>query len=168
MGQIDLSILETLKINSKFYIGNKRFSTKIEDYSFSGFSPFYPIETSKDIMFKKDFTNFGIFLYCRKLESAVLGFNVNQSVIDCLQIQGGRRRFKQLISIAWDRALLESLILLAKKEKEIKAITIVPSFKVEGDINLMNPDKLRKRYDLNAKFFGFRYSNTEEKHILEV
>jgi len=160
------------KLNPKYYIGDRRIKTNIDDYSFAsykngdnGISLNYNF--SKDILFNPDYTENGIFLKYKGLDSAVIGFNISNNSVDCLQIQGGRKRFKQLTPIEWDKGLVEELLNYSIFNN-MKRVTILPWFKVEGDEFFLKEKKLRKRYDLNAIYHNFKFSNLEKLYIHDL
>jgi len=157
------------RINQKYYIGDNRIKTNLSDYDFCYYNKNSDYKFSKDILFKEKFTENGIFLRHQNLDSAVIGYNKKDFEIETLQIQGGRKRFKQLTPIAWDKILLEELINHSKKlEEKIKRITVIPWFKVQGDELYLKENKLKKRYDNNAKDNNFKYSHLEKLYILEL
>ncbi len=143
---------------SKFYYSLiDEFETNKSDYNYDG-----------ELLFKPNYTKNGLFLRYDDLELGVLGFNlINNSRLDILQIQGGRKKYKYLNSIRWDQSLIDGAIKYARK-LNLDEVSMIPSYLVEGDIDISKANRYLKRYDLNARLFGFNYIKNENRFIFEI
>lgn len=155
-------------ILNKYYLGDKRFKTNLDDYDFKSYSKNKKYPHSKNILFDPEYTNLGIFLRYNLKDIAVIGFDLNQESTNCKQIQGSKGAFKELTPIAWDKILLEELIKESKNEFDVKRVTILPHYLVKGDENIMKQEKIKKRYDDNALYHKFKFSNEEQLYILDL
>lgn len=115
-------------------------------------------------------TPYGVVLQApcdqRTLGIAVLGFAADDCVADCLQIQGGHGRYRELSPLRWDGALLDSLIVIAR-EGGLDAVHVLPAALVAG-MDARNGERLSKRYDENAQRHGFRRSHELHRYVLEL
>lgn len=123
----------------------------------------------QNIIFNPNYTEYCIILQTQNnditYESAIIGFNLENEYIDCLQIQGGKGRYKELLSIDWDRVLLNSIIEI-KNNLGIEKLCVIPAKFVECDPST-DYEKLVKRYDINARSFGMQYSSDEYRFVLK-
>ncbi len=110
--------IEGDQVNKKYFLGHNTISIGSKDYQFRGIVK-NKHDSPKGILFDYHSTNYGIVLEAPKrnklLDVAVLGFNINDNIIDCLQIQGGRGRYRELTPLQWDSALLDKTIQLGRK-----------------------------------------------------
>lgn len=123
----------------------------------------------QDILFNKEHTRYGILLRGPKdgrcVDSAVIGFNADTEIADCLEIHGATNSYETLRPVRWDAALLQSLI-RASEKAHLRAVHVIPAIYIEG-VNKNNYHRLEKRYDHNALAHGFSYSQELRRYILE-
>ena len=150
----------TRPINSRYFHGDQRLPLRSEHYRFrAGHVASEGGRLPEGILFNRDFTSYFLVLQALRdgthVDAAVLGFNVEGTIADCLQIQGGHDRFKELTPVRWDRALLAALLELSEKS-ELTQVQVVPAICVHGH-TWQNAERLEKRYDQNAVYHHFRY-----------
>ena len=171
--EYELKNFDGKKIIPKYFHGDYRFSLKPEDYGIRPFISGNGYQKPKGILFKPSFTYYALILQAPNngeiLDTALIGFNLDNAVIDCLQIQGGAKRYKELTPIKWDNLLLDSVIKVAK-EAGLEAICVVPWRKVINTENIDEKtcERLIKRYDENALSHNFKYSKELDRYILEL
>ena len=158
-------------IDKNYFIGDSRFSISAKDYSLKGINT--KSETYRHpqkVPFKPDYTAYGIMVEVPKkgklIDVVIIGFNSQEDVLDCLQIQGARGSYRELKPLRWDRALLNSTKILAK-ESELDAVLLVPAHLVEG-WNWINSERLQLRYNINAESQNFKYSDSMERYVLDL
>ena len=155
-------------IDPEYFNRDPRFSLRAEDYATHGAGK--NIYQPKNVLFKPDFTKYGLVLKAARkghpTDAAVLGFNSYKGVADCLQIQGGHGRYRELAPIQWDSALLRSLISFSR-EAGLDAVYVVHCFDVNG-LDDADIYRLQNRYNSNAERQGFRYSETNRRFVLEL
>ena len=157
-------------VDSRFFRGDSRLPMLASDYSTRSARRDGKDSLPNDVLFNPNYTEYCIALQTRrgqkKVDSAVIGFNLENSVLDCLQIQGERGRYKELSPVDWDRALLFEVIMCGLTT-HASAVSVIPTSLVECD-PLVDYEKLRKRYDVNAKSFGFLYSSEMGRFVLDL
>lgn len=158
-------------MDPKYFHGHPEISLRSGDYKLRGHigndasSALHP-----RVKFDPTYTSSGVVLQAPRrtmfLDSAVLGFNVTGTFADCLQIQGGEDRWRELTPVRWYGALLGSLIDVAKHAGLHKAM-VIPSFLVNG-WEAENAERLERIYDLNARRHGFQFSDELKRYVLDL
>ncbi len=171
--EYELKNFDGEKIIPKYFHGDPRFSLKPKDYQIRPFISGNGYQKPKGILFKPSFTYYALILQASNngkiLDTALIGFDLDDAVIDCLQIQGGAKRYRELTPIKWDNLLLDSVIKVAK-EAGLEAICVVPWRKVINTENIDEKtcERLIKRYDENALSHNFKYSKKQNRYVLEL
>ncbi len=158
-------------IDPKFFIGDKRLMLTQDDYRLRAFRKDGEMSPPNNVFFRDDLTPYAIILQAldHKIQMddvALLGFDVCYNMVNCLQVQGGKGRFRELSPLSWDRLLLSQLVDISR-EASFGAVTMVPIHEVNG-FNEDNAERLLNRYDLNAVSQGFRYSKELDRYVLEL
>lgn len=133
----------------------EKFNIKAENYSLKHRVNSLGRLTHKDITISN---SSGIILQYKGLDSAVLGYEMSNDLMKCESIQGGIRRFRELVAIEWHKVLLNEAINIALRDKITTTISIPsarPEYQKVQGLDYKNIERLIKRYDLNALFFGF-------------
>ncbi|MFW6286272.1 MAG: hypothetical protein ACOC16_04085 [Nanoarchaeota archaeon] len=158
------------KIRLKEYRGHPKISLKLEDYHIIGIDPNTLNNIQKrQLNFIDGFIEYLFVLKAPKknkiLNSATIGFNLENKLINCKQIQGCKGRYRELTPIIWQRSLLNSLKKFGYKNGFTQLS--VPSYiKVKG-AEWFNMDTLKKHYDYNAQSLNFKYNQTKQSWIFE-
>lgn len=157
-------------IDPRYFTGDARFSLTHQDYGVRGIVGEEAETLDSEVMFDNSHTNYGLVLQAprkkRVVHAAVCGFNADDSVVDCLQIQGGTRRYRELSPVRWDGALLGSLIELGRATGH-DAVLLVPSFMAKG-WTPENSERLKKRYEVNAVRHRMQFSAEMQRYVLEL
>ncbi len=164
-------------VNPVYYHHNPGFSLKPFDYRIRGITESESHGLPNGVPFNPNYTNFGLVLQAprkgKTIDVAVAGFNADNGVADCLQIQAGKGRLREITPLEWYGAQLESLIELAEIA-ELYAVQVIPHTLIEisstlsaGQIERINI-KNESIYDRNAISHNFRYSENAKRFILEL
>jgi len=156
-------------IDPRYFTGDTRFSLAHGDYAVRGLLGHEP-DLDRDVMFDGAHTSYGLVLQAPRkakvLDTAVCGFNADDSVLDCLQLQGGARRYRELTPVRWEGALLGDLIELGRATGH-DAVLLVPSFIAKG-WTPENAERLKKLYDDNAARHRMPFSDEMQRYVLEL
>ncbi len=160
-----------LGVDSNYFIGHPSIPLKISDYRTAGVnSKSTDFKQPNPVLFKAGYTTYGIVLQAPRngnnVNAAVIGFNSNNGTIDCLEIQGGKDRYRELTPVHWDGFLLKSLIRLGRKA-DLDTLLLMPTFMMDIS-DAATAERLKRRYDDNAERHGFRLSQSEKRFVLEL
>ena len=125
------------------------------------------------VKFNPNRTEYGVALMSTRSQkqriSAVAGFNLTGGVVDCQLIQGMLQNYLELTNFprpGWDKFLFWTLV-EAGREAGAEEARLIPAT-LAADIDPLNVDRLTRRYDETAKFFGLRYSDAESRYIGKI
>jgi hypothetical protein len=160
-----------LGVDSQYFIGHPSIPLKASDYRTKGIRAASQDFKSPDpVLFRPDITAYGIVLSAPRkganVNAAVIGFNSSNGYVDCLQIQGGFGRYRELTPVRWDELLLDHLIMLGR-EADLEAVTLVPARSLDTE-NEIEFSRMLMRYDGNAMKRNFRMSHAEGRLVLEL
>ena len=157
-------------LDEKFFKGHPKFSLKREDYGIQGESANTLDADRKDkLRFKDGFIDYALLLRAPKkskiLDAASIGFKLEGQLIDCRQIQGCRKRYRELTPVVWYKGLLNSLKNFGLNY-DFSELYVPSVFQIKG-VDANNVSNLKKLYDHNAQSLGFRYSDKEKRWVYE-
>jgi hypothetical protein len=159
--------IDGFPIDPRFFRRDPRFSLRVSDYSVRGYRK-GGSQDLPDVNFSPEQTGYAVILQAprkgKKLDIALAGFNSSEGIIDCLQLQGGANRYRELIQLShWEQILLRQLEELGRKSG-LSEVRVIPSWMLPYE----ESERLFKRYDASAKSCGFKYSDTEQRYILPL
>ena len=169
---IDARILlgQNIPINPKHFVQHPLYPLKASDYLVRSYKSGSGLPNPSEINFMPEITPYALILTAsrndRRADVAICGFAIIEDVIDCRQLQGGRRRYLELSRIAWEYELMDNLIAIGISEG-FREIRMIPASKLRI-IDRKDEERLVRRYDDTARAYGFNYSANDRRHILEL
>ena len=161
-------------VGPEFFRKTNRFPVRKEEYVTRSLYKGGKLVLPTGISFRADQTEYGFTLEKAGVDIAVLGFTVNGSIADCLQVQGKRNKYRELQPIFWEKALLINAISVAQ-QGGLDAITVIPAHVLMEMDNAQSDheystmvQRLQERYDLPARALGFTYSAALSRYVLDL
>ncbi|HIH91682.1 TPA: hypothetical protein HA281_02685 [Candidatus Woesearchaeota archaeon] len=172
MATID-TLVDTWKnpVNRDLFITSQPIPFDPAGYEMRGLRPNNgSYQPPQDINYSPALTPYALVLHVTRkgktLPSALLGFTYANEVADCLQIQGGQRRYKQLSPVRWDMALFDDFVSLTK-QAGARELLLMPAAFQDG-VDEHRIEAVTRRYDGNAHRHGFKLSAARQRYVLEI
>lgn len=167
MEQLDevLRDLDVPSIDRSFFVHNAPVAAKSSDYQIRGYTA--GMDLPNRINFRPDETPYAIILRFRgDIDIALAGFTESQAVIDCLQIQGRRGCYRELTPLRWGKLLLQKTVDIARAAGADAVRVVSGRFIDTTDAETCT--RLIHRYDENAASLGFRFSEAQNRYVLDL
>lgn len=102
-----------------------------------------------------------IGLYHKENLAGLLGFEERYSTIHINQIQGrkGKKAYKPLSSIDWERVLIRSLLEFGYKREFNNFTSTSSALEHQDSSNIFDCQRLLKRYDASLRAEGFKFNS---------
>ena len=181
-----LQDMGNIYFNERFYHGDRRFSLKASDYRIFSINTLSDKFTPPEgLIFYRDYNNYALVLTAPRkgklVNAAMVGFNVEDDILDCVYFAGGRKRYRELCPVKWDVGLCQHVIDIAN-EADAKAVHVVPGHLVQSSKKFHGSDRfsshegndpvrhgrLNKRYDSVAKYHGMKYDAEADRYVMSL
>lgn len=181
-----LQDMGTIPFIDRFYHGDKRFSLKASDFHVYGLNRFSDtFILPEGLIFNNEHNNYGLILTAprkkKRVNVAIVGFNITNDILDCVYIAGARKRYRELCPIKWDVGLYQHLINLAK-DSGAEECHLIPSHLIQSSEKYHGANKfasqegndpirhgrLNQRYDKVAEYHGMKFDSSIDRYVMRV